>query len=97
MVEKIAGIPAPPSVGGGGTGATGATGKDFESFIQEAGTNAIDTMYKGENLAMQGITGDADLTDVVAAVASAESTLQTITGLRDKMMQAYQEILRMPI
>jgi len=46
---------------------------------------------------MRGIAGEADLTDVVAAVNSAETTLQVVTGLRDRMIQAYQEILRMPI
>jgi flagellar hook-basal body complex protein FliE len=33
----------------------------------------------------------------VAAVNDAELTLQTVTTLRDKLVTAYQEILRMPI
>ncbi|MEC8061286.1 MAG: flagellar hook-basal body complex protein FliE, partial [Pseudomonadota bacterium] len=45
----------------------------------------------------QGLTGQADLTDVVAAVNEAELTLKTVTSLRDKMVQAFQEISRMPI
>ena len=46
---------------------------------------------------MMGISGESDLTDVVAAVNDAELTLQTITALRDRLVQAYQEIIRMPI
>jgi flagellar hook-basal body complex protein FliE len=46
---------------------------------------------------MKAITGKADLNDVIVAVNDAEMTLQTVVGLRDRMIQAYQEILRMPI
>lgn len=42
-------------------------------------------------------SGAADLTDVVTAVGKAELTLQTVVAVRDKVIQAYQEVLRMPI
>ena len=48
-------------------------------------------------MGMKGITGNADLNDVVSAINSAESTLQLVTTIRDKMIQAYQEVMRMPI
>jgi flagellar hook-basal body complex protein FliE len=48
-------------------------------------------------MSIKGISGEADLTDVVSAVNSAEATLQLVTTLRDRMIQAYQEIIRMPI
>ena len=64
---------------------------------KEAGSAALDTLQRGENLSKQGLTGQADLTDVVAAVNEAELTLKTVTSLRDKMVQAFQEISRMPI
>ena len=41
--------------------------------------------------------GKADLNDVVQAVTNAEVTLQTVTAVRDKVLNAYQEILRMPM
>ena len=43
------------------------------------------------------IAGEADVTDVVMAVTNAETTLQTVVAVRDRVMAAYQEILRMPI
>ena len=43
------------------------------------------------------VAGEADLTDVVTAVSNAEMTLQTVVTVRDRVVAAYQEILRMPI
>lgn len=96
MVVRIGDI-MPPVAGPGGPAAPTDTGKDFASFVREAGEDMVDTMYQGEEMAMKGVTGEADLTDVVAAVNDAEMTLQTITALRDRLVQAYQEIIRMPI
>ena len=41
--------------------------------------------------------GKANMTDVVTAVSSAELTVQTVTAVRDKVVAAYQEVLRMQI
>lgn len=83
--------------GAGGASAGQATGQDFASFVKEAGESAMERMYTGESMSKAGIEGTADLNDVVAAVNDAEITLQTITTLRDRLVQAYQEIIRMPI
>jgi len=48
-------------------------------------------------MSAQAVTGEADLTDVVAAITSAELTLQTVVAVRDRLISAYQEIMRMPI
>ena len=42
-------------------------------------------------------TGDAELIDVATAVSAAEITLETMVAVRDEVVRAYQEILRMPI
>jgi flagellar hook-basal body complex protein FliE len=39
----------------------------------------------------------ADLQQVVNAVTAAELTVQTVTAVRDRVISAYQEVLRMPI
>lgn len=72
-------------------------GKDFASFVQDAAESAVNTMREGENMTVKAIRGEAELTDVVAAVNNAEVTLKTVVNIRDRMVQAYQEILRMPI
>jgi flagellar hook-basal body complex protein FliE len=97
MVTRIGDIaPILPGMGGGVAETPGA-GKDFASFVKEAADASVDTMYEGEKLSKAGIAGTAELTEVVAAVNDAEMTLQTVTALRDKLVSAYQEIIRMPI
>ena len=99
MVDKITeSMPSISNLGGVAQEAekVGA-GQDFSSFMKAATENSIETLKSGEAMSMKGITGNADLNDVVSAINSAESTLQLVTTIRDKMIQAYQEVMRMPI
>jgi len=43
------------------------------------------------------ISGGGTITDVVTAVSKAELALQTTVAIRDRVVQAYQDIMRMPI
>ena len=45
----------------------------------------------------QVVQGQGSLIDVVTAISSAEASLETAMAVRDQMIQAYQEIMRMPI
>lgn len=72
-------------------------GAAFGDVLEKATRDAIGTMHKGEQMSALGTLGKADITDVVQAVNNAEMTLQTVTSLRDKVVNAYQEILRMPM
>ena len=75
----------------------GVAAPDFGSMLESAGKNALDIGEKAEALSAKAITGHAEMTDVVTAVANAELTLQTVVAVRDKVVSAYQEIMRMPI
>lgn len=98
MIGRIGDL-MPPVPGAGGEPPAGRTAGDkgFAEFVREATAEAVDTMKQGEAMSQKGIAGEADLNDVVSAVNDAEMTLQTVTALRDKVVQAYQEIIRMPI
>lgn len=81
-----------------GTGmAPRAEGPSFGSLLEEAAKGSIDTLKKGEAMTAKAAVGQADIADVVQAVTNAEMTLQAATNIRDKVIGAYQEILRMPI
>ena len=71
--------------------------QDFSGLVKDALGTATNTMERGEKLSARSVAGKAELTDVVTAVTSAELTLQTVVAVRDRVIQAYQEILRMPI
>ena len=43
------------------------------------------------------VQGQGNLIDVVTAISSAEASLETVMAVRDQVIQAYQEIMRMPI
>ncbi len=83
-----------------GANKSGVAGKDeanFGDLLKKAAVDSIDTMYAGERASAAAVTGKADLTDVVEAVTASELTLQTVVALRDRMISAYQDIMRMPI
>jgi flagellar hook-basal body complex protein FliE len=74
-------------------------GKDdsFAEVMKKTALEAVETLHGGEKASAQAVMGTANLTDVVQAVTAAELTLQTVVAVRDRMLTAYQEIMRMPI
>lgn len=69
----------------------------FEDALRTALSGAVQTMNQGEQMSLAAAMGKADVNEVITAVSKAELTLQTVVALRDRVVQAYQEILRMPI
>jgi flagellar hook-basal body complex protein FliE len=83
----------PPGAGLAKTAEAGSFGSMLESAIgsvTEAGRNS-------DAQAMKAVQGKGDLVDVVTAVAESEVALQTLVSVRDRMISAYEEIMRMPI
>ena len=72
-------------------------GADFSSVLRRAAEDAVEVLQEGEKQTLQAAAGKADITDVVTAVGQAEVTLQTVVAVRDRVIQAYQEIMRMPV
>ena len=69
----------------------------FSSMVTDAVKSAIDVGKTSEQRTMEGLAGEAELNDVITAVANAEVTLRTAVTLRDRVIGAYKEVLRMPI
>ncbi len=78
---------AAPADAAGGFG--GALARALEGVVQSGKT--------AEQQSMHAIAGTGSLTDVVSAVSKAELALQTTVAIRDRVVQAYQDIMRMPI
>lgn len=82
----------------GGTGSGGdAAGSDFSATLQRAIGGAVGDGHAADQQAMGAISSQGNLTDVVTAVNRAELALQTATAIRDKFVQAYQDVMQMPI
>lgn len=83
--------------GGADLGAPTAGGTDFAAALSSALQGVVDTGHDADAKSMQAVVGGGNLTDLVMAVNKAELALQTTVAIRDRVVQAYQEILRMPI
>lgn len=55
------------------------------------------TLQQGEETAKSAMTGGADAYSLVQALAETELAVETAVTVRDKVVEAYQEILRMPV
>lgn len=66
----------------------------FSDTLKDFVTDAVDSVRKGEEMAAKGAVGKADMQDVIMAVSNAEMMMSTITSIRDKVITAYQEIIR---
>ena len=56
-----------------------------------------ETLAKGEATARAAMTGGADPHALVEALASSSLAVETAVTVRDRVVEAYQEILRMPV
>lgn len=83
---------------GAGTGDEAAPGgADFGSILAQAAQSTMQSLKAGEQASLRALAGKADIGQVVQAIAAAETTLQATVAVRDRVVQAYQEIIRMPI
>lgn len=85
----------------GGAMPVAPTGAPEQSGFAEMLTNVMGDMT-GASRAAEGqmaaaVQGQGSLIDVVTAVSSAEASLETVMAVRDQVIAAYQEIMRMPI
>lgn len=80
---------------GGGEALTQGAG--FGEALGRAAQRAIEVGRGADTAATQALTGQGSVTDVVLAVSRAEIALQTATAVRDRVISAYQDVMRMPI
>ncbi len=80
-----------------GAAAGVSPGADFGGVLSRALEGAVQAGRTADAQSTAAITGGGNITDVVAAVSKAELALQTTVAIRDRVVQAYQDIMRMPI
>ena len=87
---RAAAAPEPAAAPASDTGSAEAViGRMVGSFA--------DTLAEGEQTARAAMTGNADPHALVQALASSQLAVETVATVRDKVVEAYQEILRMPV
>ncbi|MDE7547835.1 flagellar hook-basal body complex protein FliE [Acetobacter fabarum] len=81
------------------TGSTGGADivSGFTSALDNALKGAIQTGKTAETQTADGLSGKGNMSDIATSVEEAKLTLQTVTTVRDRMVQAYQEVMKMSI
>lgn len=86
---------------GGGVGlnkaAEGGAGPSFGSVLKEALGSVLDAGRKSDAQTVAMANGKANVMDVVTAVAETDVAVSTLVSVRDRVIQSYEDILKMQI
>lgn len=69
----------------------------FTDALEKALSEMRATVESGERASAEAMAGTGDLQTVVEALTATEMALETAVTVRDKVVEAYQEIMRMPV
>lgn len=69
----------------------------FAEMVENAAADSVRTIREADAAAQAGLAGNATTQQVVEATMALESTVKVAVSMRDKLVTAYQEVLRMPI
>ena len=72
-------------------------GPDFGQVLKNAMNEVVSSSKTAETQMVAQTQGKADMVDVVTAISSAQSSLQTMMAVRDQVISAYQQIMSMPV
>jgi flagellar hook-basal body complex protein FliE len=78
--------------GGGETG-----GPSFSALLKDAIGSVVDAGKKSDAQSVAMASGKANVMDVVTAVAETDVAVSTLVSVRDRVIQSYEDIMRMPI
>jgi len=85
------------SVGQSAANSAKDSASSFATMVNDVIGSASEGLKASENATVNAVQGKNELVDVVTAVTNAEVTLQTVVAIRDRVISAYQDIIRMPI
>lgn len=74
-----------------------ASGQNFGAMLKDAMSHVTQAARATDAQAQTVATGKANVVDVVTAVAESETAVETLVAVRDRVIAAYEEIMRMPI
>lgn len=77
--------------------ATSTEGAGFGEMLKNALGTVVEAGRHSDGQSQALAAGNANIVDVVTAVAETEVAVSALVSVRDKVVQAYEEIMRMPI
>ena len=94
---QVARATNPVSSVAGVSDAAGATGGSFGTMLKDAMASVMQSGHKADAQTQSVAAGKANIVDVVTAVSETEVAIDAVVAVRDKVISAYEEIMRMPI
>src|SRR5438105_2767377 len=74
-----------------------AAGPSFSAMVKEALGSVMDAGRKSDAQTVAMTSGKANVMDVVTAVAETDVAVSTLVSVRDRVIQSYEDIMKMPI
>ena len=81
----------------GGKESGGVSGPGFGDLLNTAVGSLSSAGNAAETAVTNAAMGRGDLVDVVTAVAAAEATMETVIAVRDEVIKAYHELMRVAV
>lgn len=82
--------------GGAGKGSESG-GPSFGALLKDAIGSVLDAGKKSDAQTVAMAQGKANVMDVVTAVADTDVAVSTLVSVRDRVIQSYEDIMKMPI
>jgi flagellar hook-basal body complex protein FliE len=83
--------------GGAEKGGPSAGGPSFSALLKDAVGSVLDAGKRSDAQTMAMSSGKANVMDVVTAVAETDVAVSTLVSVRDRVIQSYEDIMKMPI
>lgn len=77
--------------------ATASPGGNFAEILAQNVQGVVDQGKASDQIAMDMISGKANVVDMVTALSETEMAIESMVTIRDRVITAYEEIMRMPI
>jgi flagellar hook-basal body complex protein FliE len=81
----------------GNSGKGDAQGPSFAAVLKEAVGSVLETGRKSDAQTVAMASGKANVMDVVTAVAETDVAVSTLVSVRDRVIQSYEDIMKMTI
>jgi flagellar hook-basal body complex protein FliE len=94
---SIARLTSNNPLGGGAAAAGGDSSTSFASVLKQA-IGEVDHIGRNSDAQTRAVaSGKANMVDVVSAVSETEVAIDAVVAVRDKIISAYEDIMKMPI
>ena len=83
--------------GGAGKASETGAGPSFGALLKDAIGSVLDAGKKSDAQTVAMAQGKANVMDVVTAVAETDVAVSTLVSVRDRVIQSYEDIMKMSI